>query len=195
MLQKIHDAVLAADGGHSGSSYGWTMRQIEYIAKNGWDAFVDLHDEDTESHLKKKITKLEDENARLRAQICALTAPKKESTREEKIRTALAKGCTGGYPCTGCLARKNMLLEDWQTEQENKQMAKEDKLTPIPLPRALQNLASIDTNLAKAGVTNPTPLDIAEATRGVPGFEGQADAMKRFAEGKMSYAEMRSLCG
>lgn len=28
--------------GHSGSSYGWTMRQIEYIAKNGWDAFVNL---------------------------------------------------------------------------------------------------------------------------------------------------------
>ena len=29
-------------GGHSGSSYGWTMRQVEYIAKNGFDAYVDL---------------------------------------------------------------------------------------------------------------------------------------------------------
>lgn len=28
--------------GHSGSSYGWTMRQMEYIAKNGWDAYVTL---------------------------------------------------------------------------------------------------------------------------------------------------------
>lgn len=31
--------------GHSGSSYGWTMRQIEYIAKNGWDAYVTLRQE------------------------------------------------------------------------------------------------------------------------------------------------------
>jgi hypothetical protein len=28
-------------GGHSGSSFGWTMRQVEYIAKNGFDAYVD----------------------------------------------------------------------------------------------------------------------------------------------------------
>jgi len=26
--------------GHSGSSYGWTMRQIEFIAKHGWDDYV-----------------------------------------------------------------------------------------------------------------------------------------------------------
>jgi len=29
-------------GGHSGSSFGWTMRQLEYIAKNGFDAYVDM---------------------------------------------------------------------------------------------------------------------------------------------------------
>ena len=28
--------------GHSGASYGWTMRQIESIAKDGWDAYVTL---------------------------------------------------------------------------------------------------------------------------------------------------------
>ncbi len=28
--------------GHSGSSYGWTMRQMETIAKNGWDNYVTL---------------------------------------------------------------------------------------------------------------------------------------------------------
>ena len=27
---------------HSGFSYGWTMRQVEYIAKNGFEAFVTL---------------------------------------------------------------------------------------------------------------------------------------------------------
>jgi hypothetical protein len=26
--------------GHSGSSYAWTMRNIEYIFKKGWDAWV-----------------------------------------------------------------------------------------------------------------------------------------------------------
>ena len=25
---------------HSGASFGWTMRVMEFIAKNGWDAFV-----------------------------------------------------------------------------------------------------------------------------------------------------------
>ena len=28
--------------GHSGASYGWTMRQMESIAKDGWDAYVTL---------------------------------------------------------------------------------------------------------------------------------------------------------
>ena len=27
--------------GHSGSSYGWTMRQMEFIAKQGWDAYAE----------------------------------------------------------------------------------------------------------------------------------------------------------
>ncbi len=30
------------DSGHSGSSYGWTMRQLEYIAKNGMDMYKNL---------------------------------------------------------------------------------------------------------------------------------------------------------
>jgi len=28
--------------GHSGASFGWTMRHVEYIAKNGFDAYVNL---------------------------------------------------------------------------------------------------------------------------------------------------------
>ena len=28
--------------GHSGSSYGWTMRQLQFIAVSGWDAYVAL---------------------------------------------------------------------------------------------------------------------------------------------------------
>ena len=28
---------------HSGSSYGWTMRQVQFIAQKGWAAYVDLY--------------------------------------------------------------------------------------------------------------------------------------------------------
>jgi uncharacterized Fe-S radical SAM superfamily protein PflX len=30
-------------GEHSGSSYAWTMRQVQYIAQKGWTAYVNLH--------------------------------------------------------------------------------------------------------------------------------------------------------
>lgn len=86
--------------GHSGGSYVWTMRQMEYIAKNGWT------------------------------------------------------------------------LYEFKVQQEN-------------MSKGLKNLKT----------SGPNPLEVAEAFRNVPGFEGQADAMKRFSEGKMTYAEMRSLCG
>jgi hypothetical protein len=33
--------------GHSGSSFSWTMRQMEYIAKNGWTEFVKIRIEIT----------------------------------------------------------------------------------------------------------------------------------------------------
>ena len=38
-LDRINNAMKY--GGHSGSSYGWTMRMMEYISKKGWQAFVD----------------------------------------------------------------------------------------------------------------------------------------------------------
>lgn len=43
-LKKISDRMY---GGHSGSSYGWTMRQLQFIAKNGFDEFVDLVNNDS----------------------------------------------------------------------------------------------------------------------------------------------------
>jgi hypothetical protein len=46
MVNKIGNEIDKAGRiGHSGSSYGWTMRQMEYIAKNGWDAYVTLRQE------------------------------------------------------------------------------------------------------------------------------------------------------
>jgi hypothetical protein len=39
-IKKINQKIAEFYDGHSGSSYGWTMRQIEYIAKNGVDKYV-----------------------------------------------------------------------------------------------------------------------------------------------------------
>ena len=40
-IGKINN-LIDRDGsiGHSGATYSWTMRQMEYIAKNGWNAYV-----------------------------------------------------------------------------------------------------------------------------------------------------------
>ncbi len=41
-----------------------------------------------------------------------------------------------------------------------------------------------------------SPLDVAEQLRNkLPDGEKQYQAMKKFSEGKLSYAEMRGLCG
>ena len=29
--------------GHSGMTFGWTMRQLQYIAVNGWDEYVKFY--------------------------------------------------------------------------------------------------------------------------------------------------------
>jgi len=39
-LEEINAKIHELYNGHSGGSYGWTMRQIEDIAKNGWEAWV-----------------------------------------------------------------------------------------------------------------------------------------------------------
>ena len=40
-MKRINSKIAELYDGHSGSSYGWTMRQIEYIAKNGVDKYVE----------------------------------------------------------------------------------------------------------------------------------------------------------
>lgn len=198
-LTQIEHAILDADSGHSGSSYGFVMRAMEYIAKNGWDGYVELRTNNIKKTLQKKVNQLEDENARLRQQIAELTNPKKDSmTREEKIRAALAKGCTGGYPCTGCLARKNMLVDDWhaqQEEQERKSMAKEDFQSLVTSATAVDNfMASAPPPNSLSAFANAIQKDAGMRAQ-IPDIDQQADGLRRFAEGKLSYAEMRSLCG
>lgn len=38
--KEIDEAISNRYGGHSGSSYGMTMRVLEYIAKQGWDSYA-----------------------------------------------------------------------------------------------------------------------------------------------------------
>ena len=40
-MKEINDAVSKGYEGHSGASYGGTMRVIQYIAQKGWDAYVE----------------------------------------------------------------------------------------------------------------------------------------------------------
>ena len=128
-------------GGHSGASFGMTMRTMEFIAKHGWGQYV-------------------------------LDAQENRRKREEEK----------------------------QKQEEEKQ--KQQRAT-----QAVNNLfrtsVAIDSALHQAkqqGVTDP--VSFAEMMQAnpqvrqvIPDIDQQASAMKRFAEGKMSYAEMRSLCG
>ncbi len=38
-LKQIEEAILEKYGGHSGASYGYTLRNLQYIAQVGWDAY------------------------------------------------------------------------------------------------------------------------------------------------------------
>lgn len=38
--KEIDDAISNRYGGHSGASYGWTMRVLEKIAKDGWETYA-----------------------------------------------------------------------------------------------------------------------------------------------------------
>ena len=197
ILDAINTAISDAYGGHSGSSYGWTMRQMESIAKKGWDAWSlrwGKKEEDEMTKLKSRIAQLEAENARLNAE---LSSPK-EITREQKLRAALMKGCSeGGHPCSGCLARKGVLVEEWSAQQqEREKMGKEDKVSNL-----MKTAAAVDTFMASVPPTNDLTAfaNAIQKDAGmraqIPDIDNQADALRRFAEGKMSYAEMRSLCG
>jgi hypothetical protein len=42
VMYQINQAIDANYGGHSGSSYGWTMRQMQGIARLGWEQYVQL---------------------------------------------------------------------------------------------------------------------------------------------------------
>jgi hypothetical protein len=153
------------DSGHSGASYGWAMRNMESIAKDGWANLVYAF---RLSHLKDR-----------------LRDPMTSSAEKNTLATTRAK-----------LER---FMEDakWQHQHAPIQ-------TTNPVANILQQAQTVDTFLATQAAQNAlaNPLAFANAARNDPGMRAmipdidqQADAMTRFAQGKMSYAEMRSLCG
>jgi hypothetical protein len=156
------------DSGHSGASYGWTMRNMESIAKDGWDHLIYAF---RLSHLKSRLT---------------------DSMLSNDERTML-------------LATKSKLetmMEAAKKQYHNPSPASSPTVNPVTT--VLQQAATVDRFIASAAAQGVTanPLTFANAIRKDPGMrrmipdiDQQASAMSRFAEGKMSYAEMRSLCG
>jgi hypothetical protein len=108
--------------GHSGGSYGQTMRTLEFIAKQGWDTFA-----------------------------------------------------------------KDILV----------------RYGPPPVAQLTKTVETVKTVDRFLGTSPPLELsafaDAIQKDAGmrarIPDIDAQASALKRFAEGKLSYAEMRSLCG
>jgi hypothetical protein len=134
-MKEIDDAVNAGYGGHSGASYGMTMRVIQYIAKYGWDLYAE-----------EMLTKYG-----------SPPVVSSNSTTEDPTNAGV-----------GCVLAQAANVDRF--------------LSTIP-PSA--NL----TTFANAIQNDPG------MRAQIPDIDEQADALKRFAEGKMSYAEMRSLCG
>jgi hypothetical protein len=154
------------DSGHSGSSYGWTMRNMESIAKDGWDSLIYAF---RLSHLKDTLRNpdlSQNETASLRGVMNTLTT----------------------------------LMEDAKRSHKNPPELRN------PIATVLEQAATIDNFLATTAAQNATAMDnplafvrAAQQNPGmramIPDIDEQAAAMARFAEGKMTYAEMRSLCG
>lgn len=131
-MKEIDDAVNKGYGGHSGASYGITMRVIQYIAKYGWDVYAE-----------EMLTKYGPPAAPVSA----------------SDATGLSVGSV--------LA----------------QAANVDRfLSTVPPSANIQQFA--DAIQQDAGMRAQ-----------IPDIDNQADALRRFAEGKLSYSEMRSLCG
>lgn len=121
-------------GGHTGASYGMTMRVMEFIAKNGWQAYV------------KQVG----------IKPGALDVPQTPSTHSTGTTSIVD-------PIVAAAAVSNFL-------------------TTVP-PTAST------TDFVNAIQRDPTMRQL------IPNIDEQADALREFEAGRMSYAEMRSLCG
>lgn len=134
-------------GGHSGASYGSTMRVMEYIAKNGWESYVQQQQQQQEQQQQQRKRK-------------------QQQQEEERKRKAI-------FEPTNQV--NNLFQTASVIDRAMNQAAQRGAMDPLAFTQLLQ--------------ANP------EVRQVIPDIDDQAGAMKRFAEGKMSYAEMRSLCG
>jgi hypothetical protein len=116
--------------GHSGASYGMTMRAMEFIAKNGWDAYV-------------------------------------QQVGVKRVASVATATPSTTSPIVNLVARATAIDNFMATNPPT------DNLT----------------DFANAIQHNPAMRE------SIPDIDQQADALRRFAEGKLSYFEMRSLCG
>ena len=131
-MEEINTAVNRLYGGHSGASYGCTMRVIQYIAKHGWDTYA------------------------------------RDSLKKYGPPRAAAP-----TPASAPLSVGSVLAQ------------------AATVDRFINSLPN-DTGLTQfANAIQKDPGMRAQ----IPDIDNQANALRRFAEGKMSYAEMRSLCG
>ncbi len=128
MMEKINDAVNDRYGGHSGASYGCTMRVLQYIAREGWDTYA-------------------------RDMLKEYGPPPAPAAAPLTVGSVLSQAAT--------------------------------------VDRFINSLPA-DTSLMS--FANAIQKDAGMRAQ-IPDIDNQADALKRFAEGKMTYAEMRSLCG
>ena len=164
------------DGGHSGSSYGWTMRNMEAIAKKGWEVFMlgwRL------SHLKRAL-----ENRNLshdeQVKLHGIKFKLERMILNAEANHKNAKNAAAAPAAPAALSA-----------------------SANPVVTVLQQAHTLDTFFNTQAAQNATdPLAFANAARNDPGMRAmipdidqQADAMTRFARGQMSYAEMRGLCG
>ena len=128
-MNEINDAINRLYGGHSGASYGCTMRVLQYIAKHGWDTYA--------------------------------------TDMIRKYGRPAAQGPAAPLTVGSVL---------------NQAIAVDRFINTLPANTSL-------TSFADAIQKDP------DMRANIPDIDNQADALRRFAEGKMSYAEMRSLCG
>lgn len=157
------------DGGHSGSSYGWTMRNMESIAKKGWEVFMLNW---RLGHLKRA---LEDRNLSYDQQR-DLHATKFKL--ERMILDAEAK-FNNPPPPAAPVAPSPIANVLQQARTVDNFLNSQAAQAAVPDPLAFANAIRNDPGMRAM----------------IPDIDQQADAMSRFARGQMSYAEMRSLCG
>jgi hypothetical protein len=82
-LKEIESAVINAYSGHSGASYGITMRILQYIGKYGWDVYAKETLEKYGPPKQKKVETMEEKRKRFLALPTNMTLEEQVKAIEE----------------------------------------------------------------------------------------------------------------